>query len=297
MKHDSRPATTQRPSDHDNPRVAFQGELGAFSEEAIHRLFPAGASPLPCRSFRDVGDAVTGGDAEFGLLPVENTLAGGVGEACDVLADQPIEVVAEVVQPIRHFMLGVPASRHEAIRRVLSHPVALAQCRGFFSTHPDIEAVAFYDTAGAAREVATLGDAHVAAIAPHAAAARYGLDILGRDLQDRDDNQTRFLLVRPRTRSTGAWPGEPRRTALVAETDDRPGALHGLLDAFAAQGVNLTRLESRPGPEPWTYRFFIELDGDATSPDLSAALEEAAARTRALRVLGSFPTVGPAASQ
>ncbi|MGH7480893.1 MAG: prephenate dehydratase [Longimicrobiales bacterium] len=275
-------------------RVAFQGELGAFSEEAIHRLFPDGASPLPCRGFRDVGDAVIGGEAGYGLLPVENSLAGGVGEACDVLADLQLEVVAEVVQPIRHFMLGPAGAMLGNVRRVLSHPVALAQCRGFFATHPDIEAVAFYDTAGAAREVATLGAAAVAAIAPRAAAERYGLTILAENLQDRDDNQTRFLLVRREGQSGEPWPGAARKTALIAETADRPGALYDLLGGFAARGVNLTRLESRPGPEPWTYRFFIELDGDATSADLSAALEEAAARTRSLRVLGSFPTLRPA---
>jgi prephenate dehydratase len=168
--------------------------------------------------------------------------------------------------------------------------VALAQCGDFFTRHPAIDAVAVYDTAGAAREVARLGDPTTAALASRAAAERYGLKVLATDVEDRSDNQTRFLVVArsgspappPRWRTNG------RRTAVILETDNQPGALARVLMTLAAHGINLSRLESRPTGVPWTYRFFLELDADATTPETCAALGEARGRARLVRVLGSY---------
>jgi prephenate dehydratase len=131
--------------------VAFQGELGAFSEEAVRTWFGPSVEPLPCREFRQIGEAVLSGQVVAGLLPVENSLAGTVQPAYDVLAEPGLLVVGEVIRPIRHFLLGVPGSSLDGLRRVISHPVALAQCGNFLSKHPDLEVLAFYDTAGAAR--------------------------------------------------------------------------------------------------------------------------------------------------
>ncbi|HUG41744.1 MAG TPA: prephenate dehydratase domain-containing protein [Longimicrobiales bacterium] len=276
-------------------RVAFQGELGAFSEEAVRALYGEAVVPVPLREFREAGEAVVEGRVEAAVLPVENSIAGSVGPAYDVLLSLPVRVVGEVVRPIRHCLLGVPGAALGGVRRAVSHPVALAQCTEFLRTRPGLEAVAVYDTAGAAREVAEAGDPAVTAIASRLAGERYGLEVLAADIQDRDDNQTRFYAVV--AADAGAEPGPPgeeRKTALVLETRNQPGALVAVLQSFAGHGINLTKLESRPGPEPWSYRFILELvSGDAEAE--AAAVKDATAAAVSLRVLGRFPPWRPGA--
>jgi len=270
--------------------VAFQGELGAYSEDAVRTFFGHPAEPLPCREFRDVGRAVTDGTAQYGALPVENTLAGGVGGSLDVLLNTDLEVVGEVIVPIHHCVLGPAGATLDGLTRVLSHPVALAQCERFFAGRPGVEAVAVYDTAGAAKEVARLGERSTGAIASRTAGARYGLDVLAEQVEDRPDNQTRFLVVARRgtPRPAGPVGANGRRTAIVLETANQPGALVKALQVLADRGINLSKLESRPTGEPWSYRFFIEIDGDAASPEAHNALEEIRRRARSVRVLGSY---------
>lgn len=283
-------------------RAGFQGALGAFSEEAVLILAPD-AEPIPRSTFEDVVRSVERGEDDVGIVPVENTLAGTVVEAYDALAASDLTVVAEVAIPIRHCLLGVAGTKLGGLREVRSHPVALAQCRSFFAAHPGIQARAVYDTAGAAMEVADLADPGLAAIASARAGDRYGLDVLKWDLQDRDDNQTRFYMI-TRDRAghavrgageqraaarEGAGPGGggPLKTSCVAELENRPGSLHELLGVFAARGLSLTHVTSRPAPTPWTYRFIVEF-AHASSEEAEAALEEARALTTKLRVLGTF---------
>lgn len=276
----------------ERPRVAFQGELGAYSEEAVHLFFREGAEPAPRRDFAEVGRAVAGGEVEFGLLPVENSLAGSVVGSYGVLASGELEVVGEVITPIHHCVLGVPGAALGGLARVLSHPVALAQCVRFFGEHPGVEAVAAYDTAGAAKEVAERGDPAVGAIAGRRAAARYGLVVLAEDVEDRSDNQTRFLVVARRgarlPHPSAASHREGGRTSLIVETENRPGALARVLLPFAERGINLSKLESRPAEVPWTYRFFVDLDGDRGSPEVREALDRVGEHAR-VHVLGSYP--------
>ncbi len=272
--------------------VAFQGELGAFSEDAVRTWFGPEVRPLPCREFREVGEAVRSGRVPAGLLPVENTLAGSVQPAYDVLTEPGIAVVGEVIRPIRHFLLGVSEARIETLRRVISHPVALAQCGDFLSRHPHVEALAVYDTAGAAREVARKGDPTVGAIAAQQAAERYDLQVLAADVQDRSDNQTRFLVIRredgdPLPRE-GRDPDLDWKTVLLVETEDRPGSLVDVLLPMAREGVNLSKVESRPGPTPWSYRFILEFQGNPESGGVARALAAARERARSVRVLGTF---------
>ncbi len=278
------------------PRVAYQGEPGAFSEEAVLALFGGRAEPVPRPSFEEVGRAVLEGYARYGLLPVENTAMGSIAAAYDVLVAGELRIVGEVARPVRHALVGLPGAVAANVRRVLSHPAALAQCTRFLAARPELEAVAVHDTAGAARTVAESDDTTLAALASRAAAERYGLRVLADGVQDRTDNQTRFFLVA----APGGEPEEARagevRTVLVAETENRPGALAALLGAFAEHGVNLTRLESRPGARPWTYRFFLELQGDASAARPAAALEAARGRARSLSVLGSFSGEHPGAA-
>jgi prephenate dehydratase len=273
-------------------RVAFQGELGAFSEEAVHRLFGEDATPVPCRDFAEVGRAVSSNQVDFGVLPIENSLAGSVIGSYDVLGTGGYRIVGEVVTPIHHCILGIPGSTLDGLRRIISHPVALAQCTRALRDLPHVEAVAVYDTAGAAREVAAQGDPAVAAIAGSRAADRYGLEILARDIEDRADNQTRFLAVIPATAGGRTPPrqgtGTPK-TTLLLEVTNEPGALLRILAPFARRELNLSKLESRPAGEPWSYRFFLEFDADAADPAATAALDEIQAGTLQLHVLGSYP--------
>jgi prephenate dehydratase len=285
--------------------VAFQGELGAHSEAAVRAYFSA-VTPLPCRSFRDVADAVLDGRAARGVLPVENSSAGTVVGAYEVLAMPGLTIVGETVRPIRHALLGVQGAAPGRLRRVLSHPVALAQCSHFFACHRWIEAVAFYDTAGAALEIARIADPALAALAPEEAAARYGLSVLERDVHDRSDNVTRFVVIAredayraaesgsPRARSApaAAEDGHPVRSALLVDVHNAPGALSRVLQPFAERGVDLTHIQSTPGAVPFTYRFIMEVAADVRRGAAADAVAETRAAGADVRVLGCFNRAG-----
>jgi prephenate dehydratase len=177
-------------------RVAYQGEPGAFSDDAITELLAGtDVTRMAQREFADVRRMIIAGDAEYGVLPIENSIHGPVADAIDVLTAGGLDVVGEATCPIRLCLLAIPSARVEQLRLALSHPVALSQCRRFLSTMPLLEAVPFYDTAGAAKEVAASGDMTSAAIASVAAAAHYGLDVVTRNIEDSADNRTRFVLV------------------------------------------------------------------------------------------------------
>lgn len=273
-------------------RVGFQGALGAFSEEAVRALVPD-ADPIPHATFEAVVRAVEAGEVEAGVVPVENTLAGAVAEAYEALVGGQVAAIGEVVIPIRHCLLGMEGASTAGVREARSHPVALSQCRGFFADHPAIRAQAVYDTAGAAEEVAALGDPSLAAIASERAGERYGLAVLEADLQDRDDNQTRFyLIVRE---AEGPTKADLLKTACVVELENRPGALYEMLGGFAGRGLDLTNLASRPGISPWTYRFILEFR-HSTQDEGRAAIEEVGGLCTSVRVLGTFPAWVPETS-
>jgi prephenate dehydratase len=268
-------------------RIAFQGELGAFSEEAIQRAFGPNETPLPCRENREVTARVAAGEADAGLLPVENTLAGSVPASYDaILAEPALCVTRELVIPIHHCILGCEAASLERLRTVESHPIALAQCATWFARHPDVEARAAYDTAGAARDVARANDPARGALASRVAAERYRLTVLAENVEDRNDNQTRFVVLE---RSPAPLTlGTPAKTILMLEVDNRPGALVRVLTPLSARALNLTKIESRPTGEPWTYRFVLEFEHAAHDPQLAAALADVRREAAAVRVVGSY---------
>lgn len=274
-------------------RVGFQGALGAFSEEAVRALVPEG-EPIPRQSFQEVVRAVENGEDSAGVVPIENTLAGTVAESYEVLAESELFVIREIAIPIRHCLLGVPGATLDEVSEARSHPVALSQCREFFASRPEVRARAVYDTAGAAEEVAAAGDLSLAAIASEGAGKRYGLDLLHGDLQDRDDNQTRFFLI---VREAHDFePSELLKTACVAELENRPGALHELLGVFASRSLDLTHITSRPAASPWTYRFLLEFRHSLID-DGAMAIEVASELCARLRVLGTFPAWQPKSPQ
>src|SRR5207253_6739112 len=274
-------------------RIAFQGEPGAYSEEALYLLHPDAASQ-PQREFRDVADAVVAGRADYGLLPIENSLVGSVATNFDLIAESGLMVVAEVVSAVHHCLLALPGAPSGGLRRVISHPVALAQCERFLRGLVGVEVVAFYDTAGAAAEVARRHDASLGAVAGALAAHRYGLEVVAERIEDEPHNQTRFLLV-----ARDAAPPPPdaaAKTTLRLKLPHRPGTLARALAPFAEAGLNLTKLESRPDRStPWEYLFYLDVEARADEPAMRAARAALAVQGAVITLLGEYPRFTPRA--
>lgn len=274
--------------------VAYQGQPGAYGEDAVVGWFGPDVIGRPVPTFSAVCAAVESGEADAGVLPLENSIAGTVGDALDALARGALRVVGEVLVPIRHQLLVVPGSSVGLVRRVSSHWQALAQCERWLAGKR-WELVPAADTAGAARDLAAAGDRTAAAIASRSAAERYGLTIAAADIQDSDHNVTRFAIL-VGERGADVDPAGPlvprgggRATLLTFETGHRPGDLVRALGVLAGAGINLSRIESRPSGEgPWRYRFLVQVAGDAGTDPLHGALAELGTHTRSLRVLGSF---------
>jgi prephenate dehydratase len=263
--------------------VAYQGELGAYSEEGALALFPeAERHPLP--SIRKVFEAVEVGRVRAGLVPLDNSQAGSINETYDLFLRHGLHLVGETVVRVDHCLLALPGSAIDDLREVMSHPQAIAQCEEFLSA---LEATvrAEYNTAGAAKRIAEERLERTAAIASKRAAELYGLEVLAERIQTYPDNYTRFGAL-----SRGPEPlGEPDKTSLVFGVGHVAGSLYRCLGAFAERHLNLTKLESRPRPgRPWEYVFYVDVDAPAERPavvDALAALSEHATFTR---VLGSY---------
>ena len=273
--------------------AAYQGAPGAFSEDAARALVGDDVPLLPCWKFEDVFLAVESGRAAHGVLPIENTLAGSVQASYDLLAERSLTIAGETVQRIRHALLAPRGSGVGALRQVLSHPVALAQCEGFFRRHAHIEPVPVYDTAGAVERVVREGRTEQGAIASRRAADLYGADVLEESVEDHPENYTRFLLVTTTARAsaaTSAGARGSRKTSLVFRVANRPGALVECLGHFASRGVDLAKIESRPfRGRPFEYVFYLDLIGDATDSTVAEALAGLRRSATMLRILGSYP--------
>jgi len=266
-------------------KVAYQGEPGAYSERAVGVLFPD-ATALPCDTIRLTFSRVTSGEADFGVVPVENSQAGSVNESYDLLLRSSlVQLVGEVVIRVDHALLAPQGARLEGIERAYSHWQALAQCEEFLTTHR-IDPVPVHDTAGGARMVAERARSDEAAIASVQAGTNLGLAVLAEHIQTYPDNFTKFGVIG--TRDAGLGP--PNKTSLVMAGDDRPGSLFRALQPLADHGVNLTKLESRPRRgAPFEYVFYIDLDGSAEDPNVAEALNLVRLHTSMLKVLGSYP--------
>ncbi|MGH2636515.1 MAG: prephenate dehydratase [Actinomycetota bacterium] len=266
-------------------KVAYQGEPGAYSERAVLALFPE-VEPLPCDTIRLTFSRVTSGEADFGVVPVENSQAGSVNETYDLLLRSSlVRITGEVVIRVDHALLAPPGTRLEGISRAYSHWQALAQCEEFLTSHR-IDPVPVHDTAGAARMVAERARADEAAIASVEAGTRLGLTVLAEHIQTYPDNFTKFAAIG----TSDAGLGTANKTSLVMAGDDRPGSLFRSLQPLADRGVNLTKLESRPRRgAPFEYVFYIDLDGSAEDANVAEALDEVRLHTSMLKVLGSYP--------
>jgi prephenate dehydratase len=275
-------------SNRKNIRVAFQGEPGAFSEAAVIQLLGEGIMTVPRATFDAAFRAVGEGAADALLAPVENTLAGPVVRVYDLLLQSQLMIVAETILPIEHHLIGCPGATLQGIRSVASHPMALAQCERFFSTHPDLKRVPAEDTAGSVREVLARADKSCAAIAGRRAAGHYRGLILAESIQDNAENFTRFVLLLPEKEAAAWLSPEARKISIAMRLAHRPGALLASLEPFAKQGVNLLKIESRPiHGRPWEYQFFIDVESDDAAR-LNQALAEVRNATSELRVLGRY---------
>ncbi len=273
-------------------RVAFQGEPGAFSQIAARKLLGEAVQTVACPTFESLFEAIGAGRAELILAPLENTLAGPVLRCYDLLylgsTEGSLRMVGEVVLRISHCVIGCPGSSLAGIRRIQSHPVALAQCERFFAAHPEIAKTISDDTAGSVRQIMELGDTSAAAIASEFAAREYGGTILAEGVEDDSRNFTRFALLEADAAGT-VENGEADATTLVLTVANQPGALFRSLEPFANNDVDLMSLVSRPlVGEPWHYRFFLEVAAGESDARMRKALAELAPRTVELRVLGSY---------
>jgi prephenate dehydratase/chorismate mutase/prephenate dehydratase len=265
--------------------IGFQGEHGAYSEMAARAWAPAAAT-IPCREFVDVFDAVESGLCDYGIVPVENTLGGLIGPVNSILIYTGLRIVAAADMAVSHCLLAVPGSDHREIRTVLSHSQALAQCRRFLSRNK-LDPEPFYDTAGAAREVAQTRPKGTAAIASRFAAELYDLDILKESIQDSDNNRTRFFVLAKGGARDGVPAGCSKGSAVFSAEGDKAGALYGVLEIFARRGINLTRIESVPD-KPGDYAIFIDFEGSDKDERVVQALSEAEKAARGFRLLGFY---------
>jgi len=265
--------------------VAFQGEPGANSQEAIFQHFGPQVITAPCHSFEDIFEAVESGKTAMGLLPVENSMAGSINQAYDLLLDHDLRVVGEVKFRVRHHLLAPPGTQIEEIRRVSSHPQAIAQCERYLRTH-GWEAIPAYDTAGAAKQLAEAPEPGAAVIASALAGRTYELETLASGIEDSPNNTTRFFLIGREEPP----PGRNNKTSIVFATLHNPGALYQALGEFASRNINLTKIESRPRRNrPWHYVFYVDLEGHWQDSAINRALMGLLTRTAFLKLLGSYP--------
>jgi chorismate mutase/prephenate dehydratase len=272
-------------------RVAFQGSEGAYSHLAGRRFFADRAEEpifVGYRSFRQAVEAVEREECEFGILPLENSVAGSINETYALLGVSKLSIVGEEVWPVEHCLLGLGKVPLARLRRIYSHPQALMQCSEFLESLPGATAESFFDTAGSVAKVKELGSDENAAIASAEAGELHGLVVLRRAIANQRNNQTRFVVVHKRRFRFD--PRIPCRTSLLLVTDHREGALERCLAELARAGINMTKLESRSMPAtPWEYQFYVDVEGNVDDPRLAAALEGIGRSARYLRVLGCYP--------
>lgn len=273
-------------------RVAFQGELGAFSQQAVLQLAGPDVDVVPCQQFEQVFRALAAGEVDAAVVPIENTLHGSVHENYDHLVEYQLPILGETHVRIVHNLIALPGVKFRDLRRIFSHPVALNQCLRFLSRYPQLERVPYYDTAGSVKMLVQEQLRDAAAIASAVAAEIYGARILRRSIEDDRRNFTRFFLLGPKGRRASLPRPEKAayKTSLVFSTRNVPGSLFRALSAFALRDINLTKIESRPlRGKPWEYLFYLDFLGHTDEPRVRNALRHLAELADFLRVLGCYP--------
>ncbi len=266
-------------------KIAFQGELGAFSEQAGLTYFGHNIDCKPCRNLRDVFQAVEKQATSHGVIPAENSLEGSVNQTYDLLLESPAKICGEVNLRIEHRLLALPGTKLGDLHAVYSHPQALAQCSDFLES-VEVDSMPSYDTAGSAKMIKEKQLRDAGAIASERAAQLYGLETIRTKISNFPTNFTRFFIIS----QDDAAPTGRDKTSIAFGTDHSPGALHRALSALALRKINLTKIESRPTrTTPWEYHFFVDFEGHRSDPAGSEALEALKDSVTFLKILGSYP--------
>jgi prephenate dehydratase len=268
-------------------KIAFQGEPGAYSEAAVFEHNQnSSVTTIPCESFEQVFATVGSGACEIGFIPIENSLAGSIHQNYDLLLKNELTVIGEHYLRVSHCLIGLPGSSIGKIKKIISHPQALAQCDGYLHTLDQVKPEAVYDTAGSVKMVKDKGDPTLAAIASKRAAWLYGMQILAEGIEDDPANFTRFLIISRHP----VHPTEDAKTSIVFSLKNEPGSLFRALSALALRDIDLTKIESRPlVGKPFEYLFYIDLLGSTESGLVQRALAHLSEYAVTLRVLGSYP--------
>lgn len=274
--------------------VAFQGESGTYSEEALLAFFEArgmrNTETLGCASFEDAVEKVERGEAHYAFLPLENTMEGTVDEAADVILASDLFIVGEMRFKIDHCLIGHPGATLGSIKVAYSHPYALRQSRDFLKAR-GIETRPSTDTAAAVREVKSRGNLMEAAVASAAAARLHGMSVVQSSIQARENNSTRFVALSKTEYKRNPARKEHYLTSLSFGVRNVPGALHDILGEFASRSLNLTKVESRPKPErPWSYDFQVDVEGHREDPAIAETLAALIPKVSSMKVMGSYPT-------
>jgi prephenate dehydratase/prephenate dehydrogenase len=270
-------------------RVAFQGEHGAYSELAAIKYFGTGAITIPRKTFTEVFESVSKGEADYGIVPIENSLEGSVGQNYDLLMGSKLKIVGETKLRVEHCLIGFPGTDITKIRTVYSHPQALGQCRAFLESMR-LKQIPVYDTAGSVKMVKESGKKDSAGIASELAARIYGMKVLKKSIESNKKNFTRFfILSKEGSRKPGRY-----KTSIIFMVPHKPGSLYSILKVFATRKINLTKLESRPIPgRPWEYSFYLDFEGNAKDRKIQDAIEELKRFSTLVKILGSYPEAGP----
>ncbi len=267
------------------PKVAYQGTEGSYSEEASINYFDEGCNRSSYPTFEAVFSAVTSGEMEYGVVPIENSSTGGIRDVYDLLLKYDLNIVGEYSLKINHHLIGIPGASIDNIREVYSHPQGIAQCSQYLSYHPDWKKISYLNTASSVKHVGKMKDDRLAAIGSSRAAEIYELEILKSGIQDNDTNTTRFIVLKRDDKIDH----KADKISLVFSTSHTAGSLFNVLAIFAEKNINLLKIESRPiKHQPGQYTFYVDIDGNREMPNVKEALEEINSRQVFFRILGSY---------
>lgn len=266
-------------------RVAFQGEVGAYSEDAAFQFFGNKITTISCKSLKEVFQKVKSGDANFGVVPVENSLEGTIGQTYDLLFLSNLKIKGETILRIIHCLITLPGTEMKSLKTIYSHPQALGQCRQFLEKLK-CDLVPTYDTAGSVKMLKEKNLKGSAAIASERAAKVYGMEILAKGIETNKNNFTRFFII---STTDSRYTGKDK-TSLMFSTKHVPGALFKCLEGFAARKINLTKIESRPViGKPWEYNFFLDFEGHRNEKKVKEAIKVLKKNSTFVKILGSYP--------